>query len=64
VHRRIADASNAEAKVRIAFLAVITRMPHEDERALWEREFRERPRDAAADLVWVLVNSHEFRFCP
>ena len=64
VHRRIADASNAEAKVRIAFLAVLTRMPHEDERALWEREFRDRPRDAAADLVWVLVNSHEFRFCP
>ena len=64
VHRRIAEASEPASKVRIAFLAVLTRLPDDDERATWEREFRERPRDAAADLVWVLVNSHEFRFCP
>ena len=64
VHRRIAEASDAQAKVRAAFLAVLTRLPDDDEQVLWQRDFRERPRDAAADLVWVLVNSHEFRFCP
>ena len=62
--RRIAAVPDATARIRIAYLGVLTRSPSADELQLWSREFEQRGKDAAADLLWVLVNSHEFRFCP
>jgi hypothetical protein len=62
--RRIAAAPDTASRIRIAYLGVLTRSPNADEVELWSREFEQRGKDAAADLLWVLINSHEFRFCP
>jgi len=62
--RRIAAAPDTASRIRIAYLGVLTRSPNAVELELWSREFEQRGKDAAADLLWVLINSHEFRFCP
>lgn len=48
-------------RIETAFWAVLGRAPSASERAEWRRDFA-RDADALADLVWTLVNSHEFRF--
>jgi hypothetical protein len=60
--RRLADAKTAKDRVRAAFLAVLGRTPDERERALWERELARGGPQAIQDLVWTLVNAHEFLF--
>ncbi len=64
VVRRMAEAADIDARIDVAFLATLTRRPLDCERATWQQEFASRGKEATADLVWVLVNSHEFRRCP
>jgi Protein of unknown function (DUF1553)/Protein of unknown function (DUF1549) len=64
VARRMASATGADAWIDVAFLAVLQRKPDDGERATWKQEFASRGKDAGPDLLWVLVNSHEFRICP
>ncbi len=60
--RGIAAATSPRGKVEAAFLALLCRAPTADELALWARDV-ERDGDAALrDLIWTLVNAHEFRF--
>jgi hypothetical protein len=60
--RSLADARGAATKVRTAFVAVLGRAPTPAERSMWERELSRDGTGAARDLVWTLVNSHEFLF--
>lgn len=60
VLRRALEARKGlAAKVEVAFQAILGREPTAAERAEWTRGADEA---SVRDLVWVLVNSHEFRF--
>ena len=50
------------AKVKLAYLSLLSRQPTLHERALWEGLVRNQGEAASKDLVWTLANSHEFRF--
>ncbi|MEZ5964497.1 MAG: DUF1549 domain-containing protein [Planctomycetota bacterium] len=58
--RRLIDGEkSASKKVEVSFLAVLGRRPTAAELATWSRG---KDLDATVrDLVWVLINSHEFR---
>jgi hypothetical protein len=60
--RSIHDARGTKAKVKTAFIGVLGRTPNSSERSGWEREVSRGGEQAVRDLVWTLVNSHEFLF--
>ncbi len=45
-----------------AFLSVLTRHPTAAERSIWQRDLQRDPERVRLDLLWTLVNSHEFLF--
>ena len=45
-----------------AFVSVLGRMPTSSERGGWEVEVNRNGEEGLRDLVWTLVNSHEFLF--
>ncbi|MEZ6197864.1 MAG: DUF1549 domain-containing protein [Planctomycetota bacterium] len=51
-----------EARIRLAYLAILSRRPDAEELGQWRAEIRRDSDEGLADLVWTLVNSHEFRF--
>ncbi len=58
----VEQAGSSEEAVRRAFVRVLGREPTDDEQRLW-RDDLDSDRDvAAADLIWTLMNSHEFLF--
>lgn len=59
--RALAAEQTADGKIDTAFLAILGRAPSRGERTQWQRDLA-RDEDGLADLVWTLVNSHEFRF--
>lgn len=55
-------APGIEDRIRVAYLGILAREPDADELAMWKRD-HERVGDAVfRDLVWTLLNTHEFRF--
>ncbi len=62
--KAIAAPEEAPAKIRRAYYAVLARDPSPREAARWTAELAARPREALADLLWVLCNSNEFRSRP
>jgi hypothetical protein len=60
--RALDGAKTARDKIRAAFVAVLSREPSADELAMWSRDAAELGAQAYRDLVWTLVNTHEFRF--
>jgi hypothetical protein len=64
VLRRAIDAEKTAAgKVETAYLALLGRKPTAAEARAWRPEDGAKAADAlVGDLIWVLVNSHEFRF--
>lgn len=60
--KNIYAASSDREKVRTAYLGVLNREPRGRELAVWEHEMDQGGRKVVKDLVWTLVNSHEFRF--
>lgn len=48
--------------IETAFLSVLARRPTADERALWAPDVDADRTDALVDLVWTLLNTHEFLF--
>jgi hypothetical protein len=59
--RAIAAGRTPNEKIDTAFRAILGRAPTARERERWRRDFA-RDAEALGDLVWTLVNSHEFRF--
>lgn len=57
----LAAAKTPDDKVRTAYLSLLSRKPTAAELTLWRAELQ-RGEDGLRDLVWVLLNSHEFRF--
>jgi hypothetical protein len=60
----IAQQKDHAGKVRTAYLAMLTRLPRADELQFWIGELGRDAAKTEQDLVWVLLNSNEFRFLP
>ena len=60
--KSLKEARGARATVRTAFLSVLGRPPTAGERSAWGRDVARGGAKATQDLVWTLVNSHEFLF--
>ena len=55
------EARGSKHAVRTAFWAVLGRSPTDAERRMWQKDVA-RSRNSVQDLVWTLVNAHEFLF--
>lgn len=62
VSRAISKVKNSGARIEFAFLSVLGRKPSARERETWIGDFRADKQRATQDLLWTLVNSHEFLF--
>ena len=62
ISREIANAEGANKKIEAGFLSVLGREPSRAELKLWSEDFRTDETRASQDLIWTLVNSHEFLF--
>lgn len=62
VMQGIRDARGVTAKINAAYLAVLNRPSTTAERALWRNDIARDVARGVDDLVWALVNTHEFRF--
>lgn len=56
------DTKGAVKRVRHAFLALLGRRPTTAELSMWKADVQKDADQGLADLIWTLVNSHEFRF--
>jgi hypothetical protein len=59
-------APNLDEAVKLAYMEILTRRPKAEELAEAKQMLTEAasPLDGMADLRWVLLNCHEFRFLP
>jgi hypothetical protein len=57
---------DVEAAVKLAYLEILTRRPSADEMSEAKQLITsaQSPLDGMADLRWILLNCHEFRFLP
>ena len=55
-------AASPEQKIEQTFLSILNRKPTSKERELWLADAREGGDAVIKDLVWTLVNTHEFMF--
>lgn len=62
VMTRLLDLDSADDRLEAAFVTILQRQPNRDERRVWRQDLADGAEPALADLVWTLVNSHEFRF--
>ena len=62
VMQEIREARGVTAKINAAYLAVLSRESTTAERALWRNDIARDVAQGVDDLVWALVNTHEFRF--
>ncbi len=60
---RLARVTDPADRIHIAFLATLSRPPHTDEADTWALAMQRQPGPCTQDLLWVLLNSDEFRFC-
>lgn len=58
----IEDAKGARAKIQSAYLSILSRKPKPSEVTMWQKDIKKLGSKAYQDLVWTLLNSHEFRF--
>lgn len=61
IRTRVVGADSDRGRVTIAFRSILGRDPTRGELRDWTRDFDEFGPSCASDLVWTLVNSHEFR---
>ncbi len=63
VLRREMIRARAPAKqIDTAYVGVLSREPSPDEMSMWLRIMRSDPRQGTKDLIWTLLNTHEFLF--
>ncbi len=61
----IVDMRNAKepaTKIRTAYLAILNREPLEEELNLWLEDLKFEGTDIYQDVIWTLLNTHEFLF--
>ncbi len=62
LRRAVETAKQPGDKVRAAYLTVLSREPRPEERGEWTTILAQEGEAGVRDLLWVLINSHEFRF--
>jgi hypothetical protein len=62
VMKEVHQAAGVTAKIKAAYLAVLSRPPTGQEVAMWRDDVTRDVAQGIEDLVWALVNTHEFRF--
>ena len=62
INKNLANANNASDKIKVAYQSILSREPQKHEKELFELLFASDAEAAQKDLIWVLVNSHEFKF--
>ncbi len=62
VRQAVAAATSPADKVRALFRGILSRDPSTAERSLWTSDLEKRGDAAVKDLMWTLVNTHEFMF--
>jgi hypothetical protein len=61
--RQAADVAKTPSdKVLSVFRSILSREPSPKERELWAPDVEKRGDAALRDLIWTLVNTHEFMF--
>jgi Protein of unknown function (DUF1553)/Protein of unknown function (DUF1549) len=62
----VGKGANLDAAIKLAYLEILTRRPSPEELAEAKQMITsgQSPLDGMADLKWVLLNCHEFRFLP
>ena len=60
--RSVDSVSSSKEKVRRAYLGILNREPRGREAAVWGHDIDTQGNSAVKDLVWTLINTHEFRF--
>ena len=60
----VGETINLVKAIELAYLEILTRSPSEEELSEGKMILKESPLDGMADLRWVLLNSHEFRYLP
>lgn len=62
----VGEKANLEAAIRLAYREILTREPKAEDLAFAHEiiDAAKNPVAGMADLRWVLLNSHEFRFLP
>lgn len=58
----VTAAETRDAKIHEIYLAMLSREPSRQERDMWIADIDKAGPLAYRDMVWVLANSHEFRF--
>lgn len=62
IAKELRRADSAEERMDLIFLSVLGREATKKERDLWKADFKQDKTVASQDLLWTLVNSHEFLF--
>jgi hypothetical protein len=62
LQKNLRRAGTPAEKIEALFLSVLGRKPGDKERERFLAEIARRGEGAYADLLWVLLNSHQFRF--
>ncbi|MDH3590911.1 MAG: DUF1549 and DUF1553 domain-containing protein, partial [Planctomycetota bacterium] len=60
--RALTQARTPDATLRTAFWAVLNRAPTAREKSTWRTDISRNRKRGIQDLVWTLVNTHEFLF--
>ena len=49
-------------QISTAYVGILSRKPNSEEMDMWLRIMRADPRQGTKDLIWTLLNTHEFLF--
>ena len=62
LRREMIRAKRPVDQIKAAYIGILSREPKPDEMDMWLRLMRTDPRRATEDLIWTLLNTHEFLF--
>jgi len=62
LRREMIRARLPAKQISTAYIGVLAREPESEEMAMWLRLMRADPRQGTQDLIWTLLNTHEFLF--
>jgi len=62
LRREMIRARAPAAQIDTAYVGVLSREPEAEERDMWLRIMRGDPRQGTQDMIWTLLNTHEFLF--
>jgi hypothetical protein len=62
LRREMIRAKHPIEQIKAAYIGILSREPNPEEMGMWLRLMRANPRQATQDLIWTLLNTHEFLF--